>query len=171
MSARSLNKVMLIGNLTRDPELRYTGTGTPVCTFGIATNRAWKDASGEAQEAADFHNIVAWSKLGEICAQLLTKGMKVYIEGSLHSRSWEGEDGVTKYKTEIRVEDMIILDSKGKTVAGAQVATAGKSAEELLEEMSSDSTSVDENAPKKDSKKKDDTEEKVDEDPLADMPF
>ena len=118
MAARSLNKVILIGNLTRDPEMRYTNSGTPVVTFGMATNKSWKDAGGETKESAEFHNIVAWNKMAEICQQLLAKGMKVYIEGSLNTRSWEGEDGVTKYKTEIRVDDMILLDNKGKQGAG-----------------------------------------------------
>ncbi len=118
MSVRSLNKVFLIGNLTRDPEIRYTGNSTPVASFGVATNRSWKNPEGEIQEAAEFHNLVAWSKMAEICQQLLAKGMKVYIEGSLNTRSWEDDSGVTKYKTEIRVNEMILLDSKGKEGAG-----------------------------------------------------
>jgi single-strand DNA-binding protein len=118
MSARSLNKVQLIGNLTRDPEIRYTNSGTPVATFGMATNKSWKDANGEQKEIAEFHNIVAWNKMAEICQQLLAKGMKVYVEGSLTTRSWETEDGSTRYKTEVRVNDMILLDSKGKQGAG-----------------------------------------------------
>ena len=118
MAARSLNKVLLIGNLTRDPEMRYTNSGTPVVTFGMATNKSWKDSDGETKELAEFHNLVAWNKIAEICQQLLAKGMKVYIEGSLNTRSWEGDDGVTRYKTEIRVDNMILLDSKGKDGAG-----------------------------------------------------
>lgn len=118
MSVRSLNKVFLIGNLTRDPEIRYTGNSTPVASFGMATNKSWKNAEGEIQESAEFHNLVAWSKMAEICQQLLAKGMKVYIEGSLNTRSWEDDSGVTKYKTEIRVNEMILLDSKGKEGAG-----------------------------------------------------
>lgn len=118
MASRSLNKVILIGNLTRDPEMRYTNSGTPVVTFGMATNKSWKDEGGEMKELAEFHNLVAWNKMAEICQQLLAKGMKVYIEGSLNTRSWEAEDGSTRYKTEIRVEDMILLDSKGKQGAG-----------------------------------------------------
>ena len=87
MAARSLNKVILIGNLTRDPEMRYTNSGTPVVTFGMATNKSWKDAEGETKELAEFHNLVAWNKMAEICQQLLAKGMKIYIEGSLSTRS------------------------------------------------------------------------------------
>ena len=110
--ARSLNKVTLIGNLTRDPELRYTPQGTAVCTFGIATNRSWVTDSGEKKEEADFHRLVAWNKLAELCSQLLTKGRKIYVEGRLSNRSWTGQDGVQRYITEIVINDMIILDSR-----------------------------------------------------------
>lgn len=135
MAARSLNKVILIGNLTRDPEMRYTNSGTPVVTFGMATNKSWKDAGGETKESAEFHNIVAWNKMAEICQQLLAKGMKVYIEGSLNTRSWEGEDGATKYKTEIRVNDMILLDSKGKQGAGMDSEEGAKEEKPVKEEV------------------------------------
>lgn len=110
--ARSLNKVMLIGNLTRDPEMRYTPQGTAVCTFGVATNRQWTTESGEKKEDAEFHNIVAWNKLAEICAQLLKKGRKVYVEGRLSTRSWQGQDGTQKQRTEVVITDMVILDKK-----------------------------------------------------------
>lgn len=112
MANRSLNKVTLIGNLTRDPELRYTPAGTAVCTFGLATNRSWTTQSGETKEETEFHRIVAWNKLGELCAQLLAKGRKVYVEGRLATHSWTGQDGVQHTTTEIVIEDMIILDSK-----------------------------------------------------------
>lgn len=110
--ARSLNKVQLIGNLTRDPELRYTPQGTAVCTFGLATNRQWTTDSGEKKEDAEFHRIVVWSKLAEICSQLLKKGRKVYIEGRLQTRTWTGQDGNQRTSTEIVGNDMIILDSR-----------------------------------------------------------
>ncbi len=110
--ARSLNKVLLIGNLTRDPELRYTPAGTAVCSFGIATNRQWATDSGEKKEDVEFHRLVAWNKLAEICAQLLKKGRKVYIEGRLQTRNWTGQDGSQRTTTEIVVTDMILLDSK-----------------------------------------------------------
>lgn len=116
--ARSLNKVELIGNLTRDPELRYTPQGTAVCTFGIATNRYWTTESGEKKEDAEFHRIVAWQKLAELCGQLLTKGRKIYVEGRLQTRRWTGQDGVEKQTTEVVINDMIILDSKGATGGG-----------------------------------------------------
>lgn len=111
--ARSLNKVQLIGNLTRDPELRYTPSGTAVCTFGLATNRSWTTDTGEKHEETEFHNIVAWSKLAELCSQFLVKGRKVYVEGRLATRQWQGQDGQQRTRTEIIIDDMILLDSKG----------------------------------------------------------
>lgn len=108
-----LNKVMLIGNLTRDPESKTTTSGQNVTTFGLATNLVWTDANGEKQKRAEFHNIVAWRKLAEICAQYLKKGNKIYIEGRLQTRDWEGQDGVKKYRTEIVADNMIMLDTKG----------------------------------------------------------
>lgn len=110
--ARSLNKVQLIGNLTRDPELRYTPNGNAVCTFGLATNRTWTTDSGEKREEVDFHRIVAWNKLAELCSQFLVKGRKVYVEGRLSTRNWTGQDGTQKTTTEIVIDDMILLDSK-----------------------------------------------------------
>lgn len=114
MSARSLNKVMLIGNLTRDPELRYTPQGTAVVTFGIATNREWVDASGQKQEGVDFHKIVAWNKLAEICSQLLFKGRKVFVQGRIQTRSWQGQDGAERQITEVVIDEMIAFgEGKG----------------------------------------------------------
>jgi len=123
MPARSLNKVQLIGNLTRDPELRYTPQGTAVCTFGIATNRTWMTESGEKKEDTEFHRAVAWNKLGELCSQLLFKGRKVFVEGRLQTRQWTGQDGASRQTTEIVVSDMIILDSRRAPgeEAGAEV--------------------------------------------------
>jgi single-strand DNA-binding protein len=112
VAVRSLNKAQLIGNLTRDPELRYTPQGTAVCTFGLATNRQWTTDTGEKREEADFHRVVAWNKLAELCAQLLTKGRKVYIEGRLQTRNWTAQDGTQRQTTEIVCSDMILLDSR-----------------------------------------------------------
>jgi single-strand DNA-binding protein len=111
--ARSLNEVNLIGNLTRDPEMRYTPQGTAVCTIGLATNRSWQTESGEKKEDVEFHRIVAWSKLAEICSQLLAKGRKVYIKGRLQTREWSGDDNVKRTTTEIVASEMILLDSRG----------------------------------------------------------
>jgi len=118
--ARSLNKVQLIGNLTRDPELRYTPQGTAVCTFGLATNRYWTTETGEKKEEAEFHRIIAWSKLAELCSQLLTKGRKIYVEGRLQTRTWTGQDGVSRTTVEIVINDMLILDSRGIAAPGAE---------------------------------------------------
>ncbi len=109
----SLNRVQLIGNLTRDPELKQIPGGQTVATFGMATNASWTDASGEKHDKTEFHNIVAWRKLAEICGQFLRKGSKVFIEGKLQTRDWEAEDGTKRYRTEIVAENMIMLDKKG----------------------------------------------------------
>lgn len=109
----NLNKAMIIGNLTRDPEVRTTPAGTSVTSFGVATNFVWNDANGQRQERAEFHNVVAWRKLAEIIGQYLHKGSKVYIEGRLQTRSWDDQNGNKKYMTEIVAENMIMLDSKG----------------------------------------------------------
>ncbi len=115
MSVRSLNKVMLIGNLTRDPNLRFTPNSTAVCSFGIATNRAWTPADGgEKQERVDFHNIVAWAKLAEICGQLLHKGDKVYVEGRMQTRDWKTEEGAERRITEIVIDNMMLFNSRGR---------------------------------------------------------
>jgi len=117
---KSLNKVQLIGNLTRDPELKYTPTGMAVCTFTIATNRSWTTDTGEKKEEADFTRLVAWNKLAEICGQLLKKGRKVYVEGRLSNRSYQDKDGVTKYISEVVINDMILLDSSGAGQTASQ---------------------------------------------------
>lgn len=110
----SLNKAQIIGNLTRDPEVRQTNTGQMVSNLGVATNRVWKDPQGKKQEQVEFHNIVVWGKLAEICGQYLKKGQKVYFEGRLQTRTWDDENGKKNYKTEIVGEDMIMLSNKGE---------------------------------------------------------
>lgn len=140
--ARSLNKVQLIGNLTRDPELRYTPNGNAVCTFGIATNRYWTTESGEKREEVDFHKVVAWNKLAELCSQFLTKGRKVYVEGRLSTRNWTGQDGQQKSTTEVVIDDMILLDNKG----GA-VPSEGAKAEEPKEPKTAKNKDVEEDIP------------------------
>ncbi len=114
----SLNRVTLLGNLTREPEVKQIPSGQSVCSFSIATNRAWTGTDGQKQEASDFHNIVAWGKLAEICGQYLSKGKKIYVEGRLQTRDWEGTDGVKKYRTEIVAENLIMLDGKGAAPSG-----------------------------------------------------
>lgn len=123
--AFSLNRAQLIGNVTREPEVRMAGS-QKVATFSIATNLVWTDQSGQKKERAEFHNVVAWRKLAEICEQYIKKGMKVYVEGRMQTRDWEGEDGVKRYRTEIVAENIIMLGSKGS--AGADSNGAGDSA-------------------------------------------
>lgn len=153
MSAKSLNKVMLIGNVTRDPELRYTPQGNAVATFGLATNRSWKTDSGEIREEAEFHRLVAWNKLAELCSQLITKGRKIYIEGRLQTRTFTGSDNAQHTITEIVIDDMILLDSKFSTQGGQPVAPPQP--EPAAEEMALVSAAaVDDGGKKPKSKKK-----------------
>ncbi len=112
--AASVNKAILVGNLTKDPEARKTNSGKDVCAFSIATNHSWKDASGEKKEQAEYHNIVAWGKLSEICVQYLKKGSKIYAEGRITNRQWEAQDGTKRSRTEIVLDNMVMLGSKGK---------------------------------------------------------
>ncbi len=109
----SLNRAQIIGNVTRDPELRQIPGGQTVASFSVATNFVWKDQSGQKQEKAEFHNVVVWRRLAEIVGQYVKKGTKVYVEGRMQTRDWEGEDGVKRYRTEIVAENVIILDRKG----------------------------------------------------------
>jgi len=125
--ARSLNKVILIGNLTRDVELRYTPQGTAVASFGVATNRQWKVAD-QVKEATEFHNIVAWNKLAELCGQMLVKGSRVYVEGRLQTRDWVDQAGAKRYRTEIIIDEMIVLGGKsknGESVVESPAETVG----------------------------------------------
>lgn len=114
-----LNRAMIIGNLTRDPELRKTPTGRSVASFSLATNRYWTDANGQKQKAAEFHNIVFWGRLAEVAGQYLKKGQRAYVEGRLQTREWTGQDGVKRYRTEIIGESMIMLSGRQDGGAGA----------------------------------------------------
>lgn len=109
--AKSVNKVILIGNAGRDPEVRYTQNGTPVANFTMATSESFKNQSGEWQEKTEWHNIVCWRYLAERAEKYLRKGSKVYIEGQLQTRSWDDKDGNKKYMTEIVAKDMMLLDA------------------------------------------------------------
>ena len=121
MAGKSLNKVLLIGHLGKDPELSYTAGGVAVSKFSIATNERWKDDGGNFQEKTEWHNIVAWRKLAEICGQYLHKGSKVYLEGKLQTRSWDDKNtGIKRYITEIVADDLIMLDSKPATDEGQE---------------------------------------------------
>lgn len=109
----SLNRAQLIGNLTRDPELRTTPSGQSVANFGVATNRTFVDRDGKKQDQTEFHNVVVWGKLADICSQYLGKGRKVFIEGRLQTREWEGQDGSKRRTTEVVADNMIMLSSPG----------------------------------------------------------
>lgn len=125
-----LNKVMLIGRLTRDPETRTTPQGVTVTNFGLATGRVWKDEQGNTQERTEFHNIVAWRRLGEICAQYLAKGRQVYIEGHLQTRSWDDADGKKNYRTEVVADNMIMLGSRPGSPAPAATVSPAATADQ-----------------------------------------
>ncbi|KKQ73659.1 MAG: Single-stranded DNA-binding protein [Berkelbacteria bacterium GW2011_GWB1_38_5] len=173
----SLNRAQVVGNLTRDPEMRYTPNGQAVCSFSVATNRRWRDKEGNQQEATEFHNIVAWGKLAEFVSQFMHKGNKIYVEGRLQTRSWEGQDGQKRNRTEIVMENFIPLTPKGATTSVAPSkptieefppsaeATGGKPSEEakpekkLKKDLSAEASAK--------------TEEKIEEDEinLDDIPF
>ncbi len=110
--ARSVNKVILIGNLGKDPELRYAPSGSAVANFSLATSEQWKDQEGNPQERTSWHNIVVWGKLAEIAAEYLKKGRKVYVEGRIQYRDYEGKDGNKRYVTEVVVNDLVMLGSR-----------------------------------------------------------
>lgn len=185
--SRSLNKASLIGNLTRDPELRYTPSGTAVCSFSVATNRQWTTDSGEKKESVEFHRIVAWQKLAELCSQLLSKGRKVFVEGRLQTRKWQTQDGQDRSTTEIVINEMIILDSRGQgagsapggdfdipekaieEVSGEQAFSDGKSTGDDTQKPKSSSGSK---APaKKVSAKKSSSKESNEDENSEDIPF
>lgn len=166
MAGRSLNRVQLIGNLTRDPELRYTPQGTAVCSFGLATNRSWTTDTGEKREETEFHRIVSWNKLAELCSQLCTKGRKVYVEGRLSTRTWTGQDGNQRTTTEIVIDDMILLDSKRPGVSGVAaeapapaVVEETPASQEEIQASSPQPTSTKKSKKKTDSPKEEETQE------------
>jgi single-strand DNA-binding protein len=115
MATKSVNKVMLIGHLGQDPELRYTGSGTPVCTLRIATNDSYKDNEGNLIEKTEWHSVVAWARLAEICGEYLSKGSQIYIEGSLQTRQYEDRDGNQRYVTEVKAREMVMLGGRGSS--------------------------------------------------------
>ncbi|RLC66251.1 MAG: single-stranded DNA-binding protein [Chloroflexi bacterium] len=127
--ARSLNKVMVIGNVGRDPEMRYIPSGKPVTSFSVATTRSWTNSDGERCEETEWFNVVAWGSLAEICKQHLRKGEQVYIEGRLQTRSWEDHEGRKRFRTELVASEMIKLGNRSNASRG-DVST-GKEMEEL----------------------------------------
>ena len=137
--SKSLNKVLLIGHVGKDPEVRFTGSGTPVASFSLATNESWKDAEGNQQERTDWHNIIAWKKLAEICGEWLKKGSKVYIEGRIQTRDYDDKNtGAKKYITEITASSMIMLSDNRKGGATEGAAPAEGSAPPKAAAVSND---------------------------------
>lgn len=138
---------MLIGNLTRDPQLRYTPNNVAVCSFGLATNRSWASADGkEKQEQVEFHNIVAWSKLADICGSMLHKGDKVYVEGRIQTSKWEGDDKVERKSTEIVIENMMLIKSSSEQGAAAGTtdnSSKKEKSEDLVEDFDAEDISDD----------------------------
>lgn len=163
MANRSLNRVELIGNLTRDPELRYTPTGTAVCTFGLATTRTWTTAEGEKKEETQFHRIVAWNKLAELVGQLLKKGQRVYVEGRLTYRTVTDKQGNQKMVTEIVLDDFIAFTGPGGKKPKKEEEPTEEEFEENIEEDLLET-------PKETSEEKKSNEEKEKIDP-DDIPF
>lgn len=173
--AKDLNKVMIIGNCTRDPELRYTPNGQPVANIGVATNRSWNDqSSGDRREEVEFHDVVVWGKLAEICSQILAKGRRVYFEGRLQTRSWEAQDGSKRKTTEIVAQDMIVLDKPAGGFDGVAAAVASEGVQSFPDEASapaeSNSASAKKEAPTK-AEKSEKKETVADEINIEDIPF
>ena len=131
--SRSLNKAQLIGNLGADPEIRSTTTGTRVATLSIATSRRWNNAQGQQQEKTEWHRVVCWDKLAEICERYLKRGDRVYVEGSIEYRQWEGQDGQTKYTTEVRARELIMLGGRDGGDAPRSQQGSGAAASDFSE--------------------------------------
>lgn len=134
----SINKVMLIGRLGKDPEVKYTNNGTPVAKFTVATDEVYKDRSGEQQKHTEWHSIVAWNKLAEICGEYLTKGKQVFIEGSIRSRQWEDQSGNKRTSYEIIAREMKMLGSKADSPGGFTRSEAPASARQAAASYGSD---------------------------------
>jgi single-strand DNA-binding protein len=170
----SLNRAQIVGNVTRDPEMRFTPNGRAVSSFGIATNRRWKNQDGSMQEDTQFHEIVAWGKLAEIVSQILKKGSKVYVEGRLQTRSWEGQDGAKRQKTEIVIDDFIALSPKGTISSTPDITSASRNIEEFPIKDTGDKTPKKSSAKSKKSEvtktddAKDDDKDEID---LDEIPF
>jgi len=178
---RSVNKVILIGNLTRDPEMRQTSNGQMVTTFCIATNREWITKDSEKHGLAEYHDIVAWARLAEICSKYLKKGKLVYVEGYLKTRSWDTPEGVKKFRTEVVAQDMIMLEKRpkgeegeeyipeGDDVAPAEEPKAAKKAEKKEEKAEEPKEEAPAEEPKEEEEKKEKEEKSPEVDISADL--
>ncbi|MGH9367110.1 MAG: single-stranded DNA-binding protein [Thermoanaerobaculia bacterium] len=134
----SVNKVILIGNLGRDPEIRTTPQGTALARFSVATTTAWKDSSGAKQERTEWHDVVAWERLAQICGEYLHKGKMVYVEGSLQTRSWEDQNGQKRSKTEIKASNVVMLSPRDASRTAGAEAAAPREVSEVAESPSYD---------------------------------
>ncbi|MFQ5747478.1 MAG: single-stranded DNA-binding protein [Gemmatimonadota bacterium] len=145
--SRSLNKAMIIGNLGADPEIRSTPSGTRVATLSVATSRRWNDRSGQQQEKTEWHRVVAWDRLADICERFLKRGDRVYVEGSIEYRQWEGQDGQTRYTTEIRAREMIMLGGRGEGAPPRGRGEAASQAAGLEADFSNDALAGEDDLP------------------------
>lgn len=145
----SLNKAMIIGRLGRDPEVRYTQSNTAVATLSVATSERYKDKQGEWKENTEWHRVVAWGRLAEICQEYLKKGSQVYIEGPIQTRQWEDKEGQTRYTTEIKALTMTMLDSKGSSDGGENVPSQPDSSQPVSSnvDLSEDFDDMDDDLP------------------------
>ncbi len=169
----SLNRAQIIGNLTRDPEVRSLPSGQSVVNFAVATNRRWKDKEGNFKEDTQYHEVSVWGRLGELASQMLSKGKKVYVEGRLSTSSWEGNDGTKRQRTEITAESFIPLSPRDSTGFDTAAAIAGGTSAELSSSPAaiSEDSIKEEKDEKKPEKSKDKKDEKSDEINLDDIPF
>lgn len=131
---KSVNKVILVGNITRDPQVKETASGQPIVTFGLATNREWSTKNGEHKSLAEYHNIAAWGHLAEICQKYLQKGKLIYVEGYLKTRSWMSPEEIKMFRTEIVIQDMIMLDKRDAEKIDEQILPEEEMVEENAEE-------------------------------------
>jgi len=172
MASRSLNRAIIIGNLTRDPELKYTPTGTAVCTFGVATNRSWTTADGQQKEDVQYHRIVAWQKLAELCGKILNKGRKVYLEGRLTYRTFVGRDGQERSITEIVLDDFIVFGDGRKTVVEKSAAKTDEKKAATDDSLTASDKEITKEEKTNKTKEKEDKKEAVNEDVNPeDIPF
>lgn len=145
--SRSLNKVQLIGNLGADPEIRSTTSGTRVATLSIATSRRWNDRQGQQQEKTEWHRVVCWDKLAEICERFLKRGDRIYVEGSIEYRQWDGQDGQKKYTTEIRARELIMLGGQDGGGESSRPRSSSAASSGDLSEFSNESLAGEDDLP------------------------
>ncbi len=143
----TVNRVILVGRLGKDPEMRYTPNGTAVCKFSLATDEGWRDQTGQLQKRTEWHNIVAWSKLAENCQKLLTKGKQIYVEGRIQTRQWDDRDGNKRTTTEIVIGTMRLLGSRAEAVAAGTSAEPTVVPQETAPAASEEPTVTDEDIP------------------------